>query len=77
MARFAATVEDLEDNGDYSDVQKDAFNPQPGDVIIALMGVTGVGKSTFISHCTDEPIVVNPGLRSCMGIYCSLLWVQN
>ncbi len=67
MARFAATVEGLEDDGDYSDVQEYAFNPQPGDVIIALMGVTGVGKSTFISHCTDEPIAVNTGLRSCTG----------
>ena len=67
MAKFAAAVEDLEDDGDYSDVQEYAFNPQPGDVIIALMGVTGVGKSTFISHCTDEPIAVNTGLRSCTG----------
>ena len=67
MARFAATVEGFEDDGDYSDVQEYAFNPQPGDVIIALMGVTGVGKSTFISHCTDEPIAVNTGLRSCTG----------
>ena len=66
-SRFAVTVEEFENDGDFSDVQEYAFNPQPGDVIIALMGVTGVGKSTFISHCTDEPIAVNTGLRSCTG----------
>lgn len=44
------------------------FCPGPNDVIIALMGVTGVGKSTFISHCTNKPIAINSGLQSCTKI---------
>ncbi len=40
-------------------------NPSPTDIYIALMGVTGVGKSAFISHCTDQTAVVGDGLQSC------------
>ncbi|KAH7129192.1 P-loop containing nucleoside triphosphate hydrolase protein [Dactylonectria macrodidyma] len=41
--------------------------PSSSDVFIALMGMTGAGKSTFISHCTDEKVLISePGaLESC------------
>ncbi|KAF4955417.1 hypothetical protein FSARC_11849 [Fusarium sarcochroum] len=43
------------------------FQPSPNDVFIALMGMTGAGKSTFISHCTEEEVrISDPGaLESC------------
>jgi ABC-type phosphate transport system ATPase subunit len=39
-------------------------NPHPSDIIIAVMGVTGAGKSTFISLCTDVRVQVGHGLQS-------------
>ncbi len=37
---------------------------RPDDVVIAVMGVTGVGKSTFISHFS-KTAVVGDGVKSC------------
>ncbi|OAL42938.1 hypothetical protein IQ07DRAFT_525270 [Pyrenochaeta sp. DS3sAY3a] len=34
-------------------------------VIIAVMGVTGVGKSTFIKHATGQKVVIGHGQESC------------
>lgn len=34
------------------------------DLFIAVMGVTGSGKSTFISRCTSTKVEVGHGLRS-------------
>lgn len=42
--------------------------PQPGDVFVALMGVTGVGKSTFISLCTDKEVKVGHNLQACKHV---------
>ncbi|KAH0559439.1 hypothetical protein GP486_004045 [Trichoglossum hirsutum] len=42
------------------------------DVVVAVMGVTGAGKSSFISLLTDEPITVGHDLESCtsgIGVY--------
>jgi len=39
--------------------------PRESDVFIALMGVTGAGKSTFISHCTDMAVKVGHTLQGC------------
>jgi GTP1/Obg family GTP-binding protein len=36
----------------------------PEDAVIAVMGLTGVGKSTFISHFSDTAVVGND-LESC------------
>ncbi|KAI0549166.1 quinon protein alcohol dehydrogenase-like superfamily [Xylaria curta] len=41
-----------------------AFQAQPSDVLIAVMGITGCGKSTFISHCTDEDVPIGTSLHS-------------
>ncbi|KAH7002413.1 P-loop containing nucleoside triphosphate hydrolase protein [Ilyonectria destructans] len=38
------------------------------NIYVALMGVTGAGKSTFISHCTGEAAAVGEGLQSCTHI---------
>ncbi|CZR62288.1 uncharacterized protein PAC_12185 [Phialocephala subalpina] len=41
------------------------FEPQPNDVFIGVMGVTGAGKSTFIDLLTDsKDIKVGHGLQS-------------
>ena len=37
----------------------------PQDIIIPIMGVSGSGKSKFISHCTDEPVQIGDDLYSC------------
>ena len=34
-------------------------------VFIAVMGVTGAGKSTFVSQCTGRDVDVGHGLLSC------------
>lgn len=39
--------------------------PEGNDAYIAIMGVTGVGKSTLISLCSEEPVEVGHGLESC------------
>ncbi|KAF4625165.1 hypothetical protein G7Y89_g13004 [Cudoniella acicularis] len=42
------------------------------DVVIAVMGVTGSGKSTFISKLADQSVTVGHGLESCtteVGVY--------
>lgn len=38
---------------------------RPDDVVIAVMGVTGAGKSTFISLFADDA-QIGHGLQSCM-----------
>ncbi|KAE8441875.1 hypothetical protein EG329_004231 [Mollisiaceae sp. DMI_Dod_QoI] len=35
------------------------------DVFIAVMGMTGSGKSTFISRCTNHRVEIGHGLHSC------------
>ena len=38
---------------------------RPHDIVIAVMGITGVGKSSFISLLTDDEVVVGRELTSC------------
>ena len=38
---------------------------RPDDTVIALMGITGVGKSTFIQYFTDDNVEVGGSLESC------------
>jgi len=35
------------------------------EIFIALMGITGSGKSTFIQHCTSVAVEIGHGLQSC------------
>ncbi|KPI34877.1 uncharacterized protein AB675_2253 [Cyphellophora attinorum] len=39
----------------------------PDDIVIPVMGITGSGKSTFISLCTEEKVDIGHGLMSCTG----------
>ncbi|KZM21060.1 uncharacterized protein EKO05_0011164 [Ascochyta rabiei] len=39
--------------------------PIAGDIVIAVMGVTGVGKSTFVNHFSNESAIVGHGLEAC------------
>jgi signal recognition particle receptor subunit beta len=41
---------------------------RPDDIIIAVMGITGSGKTTFISHFADKDVEIGHGLESCMAI---------
>ncbi|KAJ5145891.1 uncharacterized protein N7515_000455, partial [Penicillium bovifimosum] len=54
---------------DTSSVQTRGFRgghePKPGDVFIAVMGVTGSGKSSFISICSGEPVEIGHSLDAC------------
>lgn len=36
--------------------------------IILVMGVTGVGKSTFIQYATGEKVVIGDGLEACKSL---------
>ncbi|KAH8736710.1 hypothetical protein BGZ61DRAFT_1503 [Ilyonectria robusta] len=51
--------------------------PKPSDVFIAVMGVTGSGKSSFISMCSDTPVEIGHTFEACtstVDVYsCSLL----
>lgn len=38
---------------------------RPNDIVIAVMGVTGSGKSTFISHFSEKMPAVGRTLVSC------------
>jgi hypothetical protein len=44
---------------------------RPTDVLIAVMGVTGTGKSTFISHLTDSEVEISGKMESCLFL---LFW---
>lgn len=46
-------------------LQAKEFPTASKPVYIALMGVTGTGKSTFISHCTDKKPAIGHDLESC------------
>jgi 50S ribosome-binding GTPase len=41
------------------------INIKPTDNVIAVMGITGSGKSTFISHFSDKRPVIKRTLESC------------
>ncbi len=43
------------------------FEPRATDVVIAVMGVTGAGKSTFISKCVTGPAtpVIGHDIQAC------------
>lgn len=47
---------------------------RPEDVIIAVMGITGCGKTTFVNQFTDadHKLVVGHGLESCMSLQAAL-----
>lgn len=38
---------------------------RPTDIIVAVVGITGSGKSTFVGQCSGIDIVVDHGLNSC------------
>lgn len=42
-------------------------NHSTNDVYIAVMGVTGAGKSKFISDCSGLPVQIGTTLKSCKG----------
>ncbi|KAF7544072.1 hypothetical protein G7Z17_g10241 [Cylindrodendrum hubeiense] len=42
-----------------------ALRERPNDVFIAVMGVTGSGKSSFISLCSDQPVEIGHTLGAC------------
>ena len=39
--------------------------PTPGDIVIAIMGITGAGKSTFIANATGQYVRIGDSLSSC------------
>lgn len=39
------------------------------DIFIAVMGMTGAGKTRFVANCTGESVIDHSGLESCMNIY--------
>lgn len=45
------------------------YEPSPDDVFIAIMGMTGSGKSTFISHCTNGKVQIGHDLMACKSVH--------
>lgn len=45
------------------------FAPRPTDVFVAMMGMTGAGKSTFISLCTGQDAPVGHDLQACKMLF--------
>ncbi|KAJ2998470.1 hypothetical protein NUW58_g305 [Xylaria curta] len=43
----------------------DGTTPGENDIVIALMGMTGSGKSSLIGLCTDQEIEIGHDLKSC------------
>lgn len=39
--------------------------PDPGDKFFLVIGLTGAGKSTFVSNCTGHAVTIGHGLYSC------------
>lgn len=44
---------------------REPIEQQVSDVYIAIMGVTGAGKSKFISQLADSHVPVGSGLNAC------------
>ncbi|KAJ6129477.1 P-loop containing nucleoside triphosphate hydrolase protein [Penicillium capsulatum] len=42
--------------------------PRPNDVFIAVMGVTGSGKSSFISLCLEKVVKIGHDLNACTSV---------
>jgi len=70
MKKFWLRRKDQSARAEVSDTSSESDDEPvpPGElkrVWIALMGVTGAGKSTFISHLVDEPVKIGHALKSC------------
>ena len=50
---------------DSTDEHLDRPTGERKKIWIAIMGATGAGKSTFISHLVDDPVRVGSGLNGC------------
>lgn len=42
-----------------------ATQPPENAIFILVMGMTGAGKSSFISACTGQHVTIGHGLQSC------------
>jgi ABC-type uncharacterized transport system ATPase component len=40
-------------------------HPNSGDLFFLIMGMTGAGKSTFVSQCTGSSVTIGHGLSAC------------
>ncbi|KAL9636121.1 MAG: hypothetical protein Q9164_003026 [Protoblastenia rupestris] len=67
-----------------SHVDIEPMKPQPDDECIAIMGMTGTGKSTFISMLVNDQVTIGHGLYSttrnldiyrCSGIFTKTVWL--
>ncbi|KAJ6089840.1 hypothetical protein N7467_005056 [Penicillium canescens] len=60
-----SAAEQLADQARRFSVFTGLTKPNPYDRFILVMGMTGSGKSTFISRCTGKDVLVGHGLYSC------------
>jgi ABC-type lipoprotein export system ATPase subunit len=66
---------------DISDVQNSAHCQlivySIENVFIAVMGVTGSGKTSFISLCTKQPAPIRHGLENCKIPFALCFWLTE
>lgn len=55
-----------------SSVFRDGERARNNDIFIAVMGLTGSGKSSFISHLTKSTVEIGDKLQSCWLMFPSL-----
>lgn len=55
------------------------FTPRGSDIVVAVMGVTGAGKSTFISKCVTDSATpaIGHDIESCRWLYSSCVSVLD
>lgn len=54
-----------------------ATHARPNDVYIAVMGVTGSGKSSFISLCSGKTVEVGHRLEACEFCLCACYFLEE
>jgi signal recognition particle receptor subunit beta len=50
---------------------KGSVNTDIKDAYIAVMGVTGAGKSSFIATCSNQDVTIGHDLTSCKSLMIS------
>ncbi|KAF5548266.1 GTP binding domain-containing protein [Fusarium mexicanum] len=65
MGKYNLGAEALVDQAESFKTFLGLNQPEPGDRFFLVIGLTGAGKSTFVSNCTGHDVTIGHGLYSC------------